>query len=374
MRKALRRESPTRHCVRVTSDATTAGEDMASVAQRAQKRDLGPDWRDTLAASVRRFARRTVGALLVALAIALALALATHSTTDPSFTTAAGGPPVNWLGGFGAYASDLLMLLFGLGAVLLLPIVALGGLRMVRDVPGSRFGRALIVAIAAVILIGIALGLLRGSTVSGLPAGWGGAIGLGGAHAIETGLAMIGNSAIAGPAKLSLLALLAIGGLALFWIAWADVLETDFDEPFDVIWSRDALMHVHDKKRLFAKLHALLNPGGQLVITDYARGKKPGSAEFEAYVKSTGYHLVEPAVYGKLLEEAGFTDVIVEDATPKFTEILKKEPVNLAANREDFMSCFSEADLNYLVDRWAMKVRFCDAGDMKWGIYKATKK
>jgi S-DNA-T family DNA segregation ATPase FtsK/SpoIIIE len=205
----------------VTSDATTAGEDMASVAQRAQKRDLGPDWRDTLAASVRRFARRTVGALLVALAIALALALATHSTTDPSFTTAAGGPPVNWLGGFGAYASDLLMLLFGLGAVLLLPIVALGGLRMVRDVPGSRFGRALAVAIAAVILIGIALGLLRGSTVSGLPAGWGGAIGLGGAHAIETGLAMIGNSAIAGPAKLSLLALLAIGGLALFWIACA---------------------------------------------------------------------------------------------------------------------------------------------------------
>ena len=153
----------------------------------------------------------------------------------------------------------------------------------------------------------------------------------------------------------------------------ADVLETEFDEPFDVIWSRDALMHVHDKKRLFAKLHSLLDDGGQLVITDYARGPKPGTTEFEAYAKSTGYHLVEPAVYGKFLEDAGFSDVIVEDATAKFTQILKDEPVKLAANREDFLSMFSEADLNYLVDRWAMKVRFCDAGDMKWGIYKATR-
>ena len=154
----------------------------------------------------------------------------------------------------------------------------------------------------------------------------------------------------------------------------ADVLETDFDEPFDIVWSRDALMHVHDKKRLFAKLHSLMADGGELVITDYARGAKPGTPEFEAYAKSTGYHLVEPAVYGKFLEDAGFVNVVVEDATAKFTEILKKEPVNLAANREDFLQSFSETDLNYLVDRWAMKVRFCDAGDMKWGIYKATKR
>jgi phosphoethanolamine N-methyltransferase len=155
----------------------------------------------------------------------------------------------------------------------------------------------------------------------------------------------------------------------------ADVLETEFDEPFDVVWSRDALMHIHDKNRLFAKLHSLLVDGGQLVVTDYARGPKPSKMpEFDAYVKSTGYHLVEPSAYGKLLEEAGFTDVIVEDATPKFVEILKAEPLKLEAIRDDFLGAFSESDLNYLVERWAMKVKFCDAGDMKWGIYKATRR
>jgi phosphoethanolamine N-methyltransferase len=152
-----------------------------------------------------------------------------------------------------------------------------------------------------------------------------------------------------------------------------DVLETQFPEKFDIIWSRDSLMHVPDKARLFSVLHGLLAPGGRVVITDYARGKTPGSAAFEAYIQKTGYHVVEPAQYGKLLEEAGFTDVIADDATQKFIEILETEKARLGSERESFLASFSEADLNYLVDRWAMKVDFCKNSDMAWGIFLGTK-
>ena len=34
---------------------------MATAAQRAQKKDLGPDWRDTLAASIRGFRAQRSG-------------------------------------------------------------------------------------------------------------------------------------------------------------------------------------------------------------------------------------------------------------------------------------------------------------------------
>src|SRR5678815_3744858 len=132
---------------------------MATAAARARKRDLGPHWRDALGASLKRFAIRTWGALLVSIAVAASLALATHSSTDPSFTTAAGGPPSNWMGSFGAYASDMLLLLFGMGLVLFLPVVALAGLRMMRMEPTGRLGRALFVAATGAILIGIALSL-----------------------------------------------------------------------------------------------------------------------------------------------------------------------------------------------------------------------
>jgi phosphoethanolamine N-methyltransferase len=153
----------------------------------------------------------------------------------------------------------------------------------------------------------------------------------------------------------------------------ADILTVAFEDRFDIVWSRDALMHIADKPRLFARLFDLLNPGGKLVITDYARGPGSVSPEFQAYVQETGYHLTDPASYGKLLEAAGFAEVEVEDATDKFVEILLREPKQLADRRGDFLQSFTEDDLNYLEKRWAMKVRFCRAGDMKWGIYLATK-
>jgi phosphoethanolamine N-methyltransferase len=152
-----------------------------------------------------------------------------------------------------------------------------------------------------------------------------------------------------------------------------DVLTMPFEDRFNIIWSRDALMHIPDKPRLFSRLHDLLVPGGQLVITDYARGKTAASPEFQAYAEKTGYHLTDPASYGKVLEAAGFVNVAVEDATDRFVDILKREPARLEAHRDDFLASFHEDDLKYLVDRWAMKVRFCQAGDMKWGIYKAEK-
>jgi phosphoethanolamine N-methyltransferase len=152
-----------------------------------------------------------------------------------------------------------------------------------------------------------------------------------------------------------------------------DVLTQPFDGKFGIVWSRDALMHIPDKHRLFTQLLGLTEPGGRLVITDYAKGVGEGSAEFRAYIASTGYHVVDPASYGKFLEGAGYVDVQVEDATDRFVGILEREIAFLADNRADFLRSFSEKDLNYLVDRWKMKVGFCKAGDMKWGIFLASK-
>jgi S-DNA-T family DNA segregation ATPase FtsK/SpoIIIE len=191
---------------------------MATAAARARRRDLGPDWRDALGASLKRFAIRTWGVLLVAIAVAGGIALATHSSTDPSFTTAAGGPPGNWLGSVGAYASDALLLLFGLGSVLFLPVIALAGIRMLRLHPSGRIGRGLTIAAVGAVLVGIGLSLLNGSAVSGLPSGWGGALALAAAHGVEYGVAQIGNPTVEGPLRLTLLLLFGVGGLALgYW-------------------------------------------------------------------------------------------------------------------------------------------------------------
>ncbi|MBA2772362.1 MAG: DNA translocase FtsK 4TM domain-containing protein, partial [Sphingomonas sp.] len=191
---------------------------MATAAARARD-DLGPDWRDKLRASLRRFALRIAGALLIALSAAGALALATHRSTDPSFTTAAGGPPTNWLGSFGAYLSDLLLLLFGLGSIVFLPVIALAGFRLLRTEAPGRMRRGLLIAMVAAVLIGLALGLLSGSAVPGLPSGWGGALGLAGAAGVNAAVALIPDQQFADPVRIAVLILFAVAGLVVAYLS-----------------------------------------------------------------------------------------------------------------------------------------------------------
>ena len=193
---------------------------MATAAARTPKRDLGPDWRDALGIAVRRFLIRSWGIILAAIALGGAVALASHSPTDPSFSTAAGGPPANWLGSVGAYFSDALLLMFGMGSVLLLPVILIAGLRMIWLEPAGRVWRGLFVASLGAILVGIALSLTSGSAVSGLPAGWGGTVGLAGAYGLDSLFGLIRNPSVAGPARFATLVLLALGGLLLGWLAF----------------------------------------------------------------------------------------------------------------------------------------------------------
>jgi S-DNA-T family DNA segregation ATPase FtsK/SpoIIIE len=194
---------------------------MATAAERARQRDLGPDWREKLRASVRLLIRRTIGAILVGGSIALALALATHDPTDPSFSTAAGGPPLNWLGSFGAYASDGLLTLLGAASVLVLPVLAIAGARLMRGEAAGRFGRALTISTLGMLLVGVALGMTSGDAVNGMPAGWGGAPGLAGARLVEHLIGLIGNPGIEQPVRWAVMAMLALGGLVLAYVALA---------------------------------------------------------------------------------------------------------------------------------------------------------
>ena len=190
---------------------------MATAA--ARQKELEPDWRDRLRDSMRRLLLRTFGVLLTAVGVAGALALASHNSTDPSFTTAAAGPPDNWLGSVGAYFSDLLLLLFGLGSALFVPVVLLAGLRMTRAQPAGRTGRSLSLASLAAILFGIALGLTSASAVSGLPSGWGGVVGLAVANGLDGLIGFIPDQRFVDPARIALMLLFAGAGLVIAYFA-----------------------------------------------------------------------------------------------------------------------------------------------------------
>ena len=86
-------------------------------------------------------------------------------------------------------------------------------------------------------------------------------------------------------------------------------------EAFDVIYSRDTILHIQDKPALFKQFMKWLKPGGKLLISDYCRAPEAPSATFAKYIKQRGYDLHSVADYGKMISEAGFAKVEAEDRT-----------------------------------------------------------
>nr|XP_053627594.1 uncharacterized protein LOC128685104 isoform X4 [Cherax quadricarinatus]XP_053627595.1 uncharacterized protein LOC128685104 isoform X5 [Cherax quadricarinatus] len=154
----------------------------------------------------------------------------------------------------------------------------------------------------------------------------------------------------------------------------ADITKVQFDTAsFDIIYSRDTVLHIADKEGLYKTLYRWLKPGGTLFVTDYCRGDRKHSQEFLDYVKQRGYDLRTVREYEQVLQEAGYTQVEAVDLTKTFISILTTELMYFEPTREAFIKDYSEEEYNEIVDGWKRKVIRCTAGDQAWGMFLAIK-
>ena len=160
---------------------------MATRAAKAQP----ADWRAAFRRSLAR-ALQLTGAVALYLATGfLALALISYTQTDPSFSTASGGPVANWMGVPGAWAADGALFLFGVVAVLLLPFLYAFARKLWRDADheetphGRRWWRPVAMLVLGMLLLCTVLGLVVDPQTGSLPASFGGITGLLGAQAID---------------------------------------------------------------------------------------------------------------------------------------------------------------------------------------------
>lgn len=146
------------------------------------------------------------------------------------------------------------------------------------------------------------------------------------------------------------------------------------DNYFDLIYSRDTILHIKDKESLFAQFKKWLKPGGRIFITDYCAGPRDKwSSEFAAYVDQRGYDLRTVEDYGAIFTNLGFNKVRAQDRTDLFVLSLKNELKKMDEIKEKFVSDFSLDDFNYLVDGWNAKLVRTAEGNQRWGCFYCEK-
>ena len=159
------------------------------MASRAQP----PLWRETVKAGAVR-SGALIGAIAIVIgAVLMLVALATYHSGDPSLNTASGGPAENWLGTPGAWIADICFALFGPPIIFVLPIALMIAARLWSDVPVGRWRLMLAATLGGIALVDTTIAMIYRAAVHGLPAGYGGLIGLALSDLLHWGIGLIGD-------------------------------------------------------------------------------------------------------------------------------------------------------------------------------------
>ncbi|MGW5400100.1 methyltransferase domain-containing protein [Streptomyces sp. NPDC003952] len=159
--------------------------------------------------------------------------------------------------------------------------------------------------------------------------------------------------------------------------ATGDVRDSDLltGESFDIVWSRDCVAFVPlvDKPALWRRLHGVLRPGGQVMVTDYCLGPRGGSPEHTARMAAWDHYMISPAAYQTMLTEAGFTEVEMEDLSGHLKANMLDGHTRLLSERERFLEEMGEAEYERLLSRWERKIGSCDTGEIVWTVLTARR-
>ena len=97
------------------------------------------------------------------------------------------------------------------------------------------------------------------------------------------------------------------------------------DASVDVVLSQEAFLHVPDKRRLLAEAFRILKPGGRLAFTDWTPAQPLDEADAALMWDGMAAQSLQSVDdYRRLLGEAGFRDVAVENLSAWWREILSE--------------------------------------------------
>ncbi len=138
------------------------------------------------------------------------------------------------------------------------------------------------------------------------------------------------------------------------------------DAHFDIVFSKDAILHITDKQALARDAFRLLKPGGWFVASDWLVHRNPPGPAMQAYLKleDLDFDMATPEDYQYALEQAGFNHITMQDRNSWYTPVAKHELERLQGDeREAFLQVVSLDYLNHSIATWQAMITALEAGE-----------
>ncbi|MGQ3209741.1 class I SAM-dependent methyltransferase [Shinella sp.] len=139
------------------------------------------------------------------------------------------------------------------------------------------------------------------------------------------------------------------------------------DDEFDIVFSKDAMIHVPDKQALFAELFRVLKPGGVFAASDWLIGHDgEPSPDMKDYIAAEGlsFGMASSRHYLRAMAVAGFVDCTAESRNIWYREVARGELARLKGPLYDeAVAAVGEAYVEKNIRTWTAMQKVLDSGE-----------
>ncbi len=148
------------------------------------------------------------------------------------------------------------------------------------------------------------------------------------------------------------------------------------DGQFDMVFSKDAFLHIPDKESLMADVARVLKPAGMIAASDWMRlDDGPLSEQLREYIAAEGLdmHMCSLQRYEKALADAGFDQIHLKDRNAWYLDLARDEHKSMTTPplRDHIVDCIGEEEADHTAAIWRKMIGVLEIGEHRPGHFRA---
>ncbi len=138
-------------------------------------------------------------------------------------------------------------------------------------------------------------------------------------------------------------------------------------DSFDIVFSKDAIVHIADKHTLMKDVFRVLKPGGWFTASDWLIGHDdPPSPEMREYILAEGldFGMASPTRYRDAMEDAGFTDITINSRNDWYRGTARQELTAMSGTLyKPSVEKLGKDFVDHNIDIWTKMLVVLDSGE-----------